>query len=80
MSENEDSKGKLSSKVKFSLVILTIFEFPAKKQKQNFFKMARFQQFETGKISNFAKFDKQKCLFERKMTCPLGGKIQMWLK
>ena len=42
--------------------------------------MARFQQFETGKISNFAKFDKQKCLFERKMTCPLGGKIQMWLK
>ena len=31
MSENEDSKGKLSSKVKFSLVILTIFEFPAKK-------------------------------------------------
>ena len=43
-------------------------------------KMLEFQQFQTGKTSILAKFDKPKHQFQWKIACLFSGKIQMWLK
>ena len=66
-------KGKIFSKGIFSFVILTTFEFSAKKYAPNYLKMAGFKAFQmkndgfstilNGQISVLAQIDKLKCQF-----------------